>query len=296
MYLVDHVYQCEVAQYYKVTPALVSKLVQQELRDPMRTGHLKGLQAEKHLIREAIKKVVTRMLENNVPIVKADMVVRLVSEQEDTAVTIQQVQTVMRDDLGLAYRLTKKIPVQANQKRCLVLRQQYAMTMLPLLRDGRRFCNIDETWLQSTNFTRKAWSAPGTAATIPEKPISYRIAMIAALDTDGHIYYALTQANTDQNVMLIYLQYLVEQMDLERPDWRDDTVLLLDGARYHTGSAVREYLRKLEVQVIWSGPYSYSAAPIEMVFGALKFGELNPDKKPTGKKVSAQIQYLTNLL
>ena len=27
MYLVDHVYQCEVAQYYKVSPALVSKLV-----------------------------------------------------------------------------------------------------------------------------------------------------------------------------------------------------------------------------------------------------------------------------
>ena len=63
-------------------------------------------------------------------------------------------------------------------------------------------------------------------------------------------------------------------------------MLLLDGARYHTGSRVREYLRKLDLDVIWSGPYSYSTAPIEMVFGALKFGELNPDKKPTGKRVS----------
>ena len=63
-------------------------------------------------------------------------------------------------------------------------------------------------------------------------------------------------------------------------------MLLLDGARYHTGSRVREYLRKLELEVIWSGPYSYSTAPIEMVFGSLKFGELNPDKKPTGKRVS----------
>jgi hypothetical protein len=45
-------------------------------------------------------------------------------------------------------------------------------------------------------------------------------------------------------------------------------------------------MRKLELQVIWSGPYSYSTAPIEMVFGNLKFGELNPDKKSTGKKVS----------
>lgn len=85
--------------------------------------------------------------------------------------------------------------------------------------------------------------------------------------------------------MMIYLIHLVNQLDQERSSWRDDTVLLLDGARYHTGSEVREYLRKLELQVIWSGPYSYSTAPIETVFSALKFGQLNQDRKPTGKKV-----------
>ena len=85
--------------------------------------------------------------------------------------------------------------------------------------------------------------------------------------------------------MMIYLQHLVNQLNQERSSWRDDTVLLLDGARYHTGSEVREYLRKLELTVIWSGPYSYSTAPIETVFAALKFGQLNQDRKPTGKKV-----------
>ena len=206
--------------------------------------------------------------------------------------TAEQVKKVMKDDMGLAYRMIKRIPVQANQKRCLVLRQQYALVMLPLLRDGTTILNIDESWLNSTSFTHSAWSKPGTSATISEKPISYRIALIAALDTEGRIYYSLTQANTDQNVMMVYLQYLLDLLDLERPSWKDDTVLLLDGARYHTGSQVREYLRKLEVQVIWSGPYSYSTAPIEMVFGALKFGELNMDKKATGKKVSARYLFL----
>ena len=73
-------------------------------------------------------------------------------------------------------------------------------------------------------------------------------------------------------------------------------MLLLDGAKYHTGSRVREYLRKLELTVIWSGPYSYSTAPIEIVFSVLKFGELNPDKKPTGKKVSASFLLLTDFV
>ena len=165
------------------------------------------------------------------------------------------------------------------------MRQQYALVMLPLLEKGTRILNIDESWLNETNFVRKIWCPPQSPATVQSRPISYRIALIAALDTEGCIYYSLTQANTDQNVMLVYLQYLVEQLDLSRPSWRDETVLLLDGARYHTGSKVREYLRKLDLQVIWSAPYSYSTAPIEMVFGNLKFGELNADKKATGKKV-----------
>ena len=42
----------------------------------------------------------------------------------------------------------------------------------------------------------------------------------------------------------------------------------------------------MQINVIWSAPYSYSTAPIELLFGNLKFGELNADRLPTGKKVS----------
>ena len=187
------------------------------------------------------------MLENSFCIVNAEMVVKQVRRQEDIEVTIKQVRTVMTDELGLGYRLAKKVPIQANEARCLVLRQQYAMTILPLLQNGTRILNLDETWINDTNYTRMMWCPPQTPATMTTKPISYRISMIAALDTQGCIYYSLTQANTDQNVMMIFLIHLVNLLDLERPSWRDDTVLLLDGARYHTGSRVREYMRKLDL-------------------------------------------------
>jgi len=45
-------------------------------------------------------------------------------------------------------------------------------------------------------------------------------------------------------------------------------------------------MRKMELFVIWSMPYSYDAAPIEKVFGHLKLGELNMEQWPTGKKVN----------
>lgn len=115
-----------------------------------------------------------------------------------------------------------------------------------------------------------------------------RLSLIAALDIDGMVYFSLTHANTDSDVMLAFFQQLMRQLDNEDSDWQSKTIFLLDGARYHTGEEMREYFRKLQVRVIYSGPYSYAAAPIELLFSGLKLGELNPRREPTGKKVSIQ--------
>ena len=77
---------------------------------------------------------------------------------------------------------------------------------------------------------------------------------------------------------------MISKLDADDMDWPSNTVFLLDGARYHTSEEMREYLRKLQVEIIYSGPYSYSAAPIELLFGALKNGEINPVKEQTGKR------------
>ena len=47
--------------------------------------------------------------------------------------TKQTVRKVLREELHLRYRRTKKVPQQANSQRCKVLRQQYALTLLSLL-------------------------------------------------------------------------------------------------------------------------------------------------------------------
>ena len=40
----------------------------------------------------------------------------------------------------------------------------------------------------------------------------------------------------------------------------------------------------MRLNTIFSGPYSYSTAPAELVFSALKLGDLNPERLPTGKR------------
>ena len=77
---------------------------------------------------------------------------------------------------------------------------------------------------------------------------------------------------------MVFMKYLIKELEKEDSDWRSQSIFLLDGARYHTSEDMRDYLKKMQVDVIYSGPYSYSAAPIEMLFSALKNGNLNPNK------------------
>ena len=83
---------------------------------------------------------------------------------------------------------------------------------------------------------------------------------------------------------MLFLRYLIRHLETDNPNWRSNTIFLLDGARYHTSEEMREHLRKMEISLIYSGPYSYSAAPIERLFSALKDGDLNPEKISTGKR------------
>ena len=114
--------------------------------------------------------------------------------------------------------------------------------------------------------------------------VSPRLSLLAAIDTEGNCWYSLTQAATDSDVLYTFFKSLIGTLDQESSAWQETTVFLLDGARYHTSRSMRQYLRDLGVRVIYSGPYSYEAAPIERLFGAIKLGELNPERVPTGKR------------
>ena len=165
-----------------------------------------------------------------------------------------------------------------------MLRQQYALVMLSLLDSGKRVINLDETWLNETSFIRRAWCRPGTPGTVATRPIQPRLSMITALDTDGRVYFSMGHATTDQDTFMLFLRHLVAQLDRETPGWQEGSVLLMDNAAYHVGEEMRSYLRKMQVPVMFSGPYSYSAAPIETLFSLLKLGELNKAQASTGKK------------
>ena len=212
-----------------------------------------------------------------------------VEEERGLEVSTKLVRFVFRKELAMGYRVAKAVPAQCNLERVLVLRQQYSLRILPLLEKGRRIINVDESWLNQTRHLRRTWVPSDAPSTFREKQVQPRISLILALDTDGRMWCALTQANTDADVMTLFLRYLERRLDRESPGWQESSYILLDNAAWHASEEMKQRLAKMKLPIIFSGPYSYTTAPCEAAFAALKFGDLNPERLPTGKKSLSHI-------
>ena len=78
--------------------------------------------------------------------------------------------------------------------------------MLEFLFQGKRIINVDESWVAETQFNRRMWCPTKAPCTITDKAINPRLALIAALDTDGRVYFSLNHSNTDSDVILLFLR------------------------------------------------------------------------------------------
>ena len=155
--------------------------------------------------------------------------------------------------------------------------------MIAQLGFGKRIINVDETLFNETNFVRKSWTPVQTRKASALKAVQPSLAMITSLDSDGRVFFALSHSTTDQDSFMVFMRHLVAKMDNLIPGWQESSIILIDNAPYHSGEEIRDYLHKMEVPIMFSGPYSYSAAPIESLFSLLKFGEINKEAIATGK-------------
>ena len=105
--------------------------------------------------------------------------------------------------------------------------------MIDLLQKGHRVINVDESWLPGTEYHRKMWAPTDSPATTTQRLVNPRLALIASLDTDGNVFFSLTHANTDSDVLIMFLSSLCRKLDREIVDWKSNSVILLDNARYH---------------------------------------------------------------
>lgn len=191
---------------------------------------------------------------------------------------------MLRHEVGARYKRVKKIPFLGNTDRCLILRQKYAMFMISQLAKGVRVLNLDQTWLNDIDFTRRKWRQMNAVNSSPIRRLSPRISVMMAVDTDGKLYSSLSQVNTDHKTFCLFVTMLAAKLSQEDPNWREKTLLLIDGAQYQTCPESIRHMRAQGYQICVSAPYSFASASIEYVFSALKASSMHAGNLKFGKR------------
>ena len=190
----------------------------------------------------------------------------------------------MLNQLGFVFKRAQHIAARTNIVSCRYQRQQFALCLIDKLMAGKRVINIDEANLSKTNFVRQAWQIRGKTLRPFKNPLGHSISLIAAVDNLGASYFSVSQTVNNSRTFSTFLQRLVLILDAEDPDWRDETILVLDGALTHRSEETRRAMAALKVPAMIAGPYGFDASPCEKLFALLKVGELNPNDIKTGKR------------
>ena len=128
------------------------------------------------------------------------------------------------------------------------------------------------------------WRPKGSNNSVPAFSMTPRTSLLTAVDSLGNVYIAISQSNSNQQMMSLFWKSLCLKLDKERPGWRKNTIWTMDGAAYHSAEGALDILRQLKIPLMMQGPYSYDVAPCEKYFGIFKSRkDLNPRHVPTGK-------------
>ena len=232
----------------------------------------------------ATRQVVEQMLEAGSHIDKAATVQECLKQDADMDVSLPRIQRVMTQDMHMSYAKIKQISLRGNSVNNLVMRQRFAVKMLALTQKKTVFLNIDESWLDASDFRRMKWRQKDSTNSMPIVQLSPRVAMIVGMDTLGNVYLSLTQVNTTAAIMELFFRKLVLKLNKERINWREDTIIIHDNAKYTATDSMMQLYEDLRIPYIFTGPHSYDFAPCELFFSWFKSASFNPDRLPLGKK------------
>ena len=99
---------------------------------------------------------------------------------------------VLREDLAMSYKTLVQRHPNTNSDLNRVVRQQWAIEYRSQLKAGKTIINVDETWLNQTDFRRHAWGKRGQRLAVLAKKTSIRISMILAFDSQGAVYFSVS--------------------------------------------------------------------------------------------------------
>ena len=136
--------------------------------------------------------------------------------------------------------------------------------------------NIDESVINKTDERQRGWCEPGRANMVTTMQRLRSLSIIAAVSSDGRFMFTVNSGKNNGSTFLLFLVKLSNYLDSTTPNWRQNSIIMIDNAPYHRSKLVMEKLQILKVPIMYLGPYHFGLAPVELMFSYIKNRDLNP--------------------
>ena len=166
---------------------------------------------------------------------------------------------ILKRHFHMSFRNIRRQHFLGNEPRALVLRQHWAKIFLAALAEKKRVLVVDESWLSSLDQRRRKWAYKSQKNTLVAKEMSKNVNLICGLDTFGKVYVAMHQANTDESVFTAFLTKLVETLQREDRNFRQQLLLVFDGCSFHKSTGTRLTLKRLGLTYAIAAPYAFDS-------------------------------------
>lgn len=162
------------------------------------------------------------------------------------------------------------IPTYVNTVVNKLKRQMFAQELIRVLEKGKIVWNLDESSFHKSSPWSKGWVQKGTKARTMRTRVFQNITLTSVVMPDGSHYYTLLKGSNNEWTFAKFIRLFVGHMDQMSPRWRESTILLMDNVGLHKTPYVMETIRSLNIPAMYSGPGSFSAIPVELVFSRIK--------------------------
>ena len=262
----------------------MTKLISSQKKNKDLMTQLIEKQEEDFLLRRLIQDAAEQLKKEGRKLTSAQVVQSHIKTVNRKDVELKVVKDVLKKDLDMTFGKARDQAININSTRNVLLRQAWALRFLKPDLNKKVILNVDESWIAQTDYRRMMWRVKGESASLPKKTMTPRISFTLAIDTEGHVYYSLSQANNNSETTSVFLKELAGLLDKSRKGWRKNTVVLIDNAPYHTSKETKKTLAQLKIPTMYLAPYSFDVAPCELYFALFKSKELNPENLATGKR------------
>jgi len=79
--------------------------------------------------------------------------------------------------------------------------------------------------------------------------------MIAAASSDGKLMFTINSGRNNSSTFLLFLIKLSDHLDQVNPNWRQNTIIMVDNAPYHRSKLIKEKYASLKIPLMYLGPY-----------------------------------------